>query len=56
LYSSINITTTKKSRWMRKTGNVARMTEMRNAFRILIGKPRKLLTAWEKQIQTGGRS
>jgi hypothetical protein len=36
------------SRWMRKAGNVARMGEMRNAYRILIGKPRRLLTTWKK--------
>jgi hypothetical protein len=38
LYSSpsIRIITSRRMRW---TGNVARMVEKRNAYRILVGKP-----------------
>jgi hypothetical protein len=41
LYSSPNIITCRmiKSRRMRWTGHVARMGEMRHAYRILVGKP-----------------
>jgi hypothetical protein len=39
LYSSPNIIRNIKSRRMRWTGNVARMGETRNAYRILVGKP-----------------
>jgi hypothetical protein len=39
LYSSPNIIKMIKSRRMRWTGNVARMGETRNAYRILVGKP-----------------
>jgi hypothetical protein len=39
LYSSPSIITMIKSRRMRWTGNIARMVEKRNAYRILVGKP-----------------
>jgi hypothetical protein len=39
LYSSPNIIRMIKSRRMRWAGHVARMREMRNADRILVGKP-----------------
>jgi hypothetical protein len=39
LYTSQNITRMIKSRRMRWVGNVARMAEMRDAYRILVGKP-----------------
>jgi hypothetical protein len=39
LYSSPNIIRMIKSRRMRWAGNVARMGETRNAYRILVGKP-----------------
>jgi hypothetical protein len=39
LYSWPNIIRMVKSRRMRWTGNVARMGETRNAYRILVGKP-----------------
>jgi hypothetical protein len=39
LYSSPSIIRMIKSRRMRWTGNVARMGEKRNAYRILAGKP-----------------
>jgi hypothetical protein len=39
LYSSPNIIKMMKSRRMRWAGNVARMGETRNAYRILAGKP-----------------
>jgi hypothetical protein len=38
LYSSLNIIRMIKSRRMRWTGNIARMGEKRNAYRILVGK------------------
>jgi hypothetical protein len=40
LYSSPNIIRMIKSRRMRWAGNVARMGETRNAYRILVGKPK----------------
>jgi hypothetical protein len=39
LYFSPNIIRMIKSRSMRQAGNVARMGETRNAYRILVGKP-----------------
>jgi hypothetical protein len=39
LYSSPNIIRMIKSRRMRWAGHVVRMGEMRNAYRILVGKP-----------------
>jgi hypothetical protein len=39
LYTSPNIITMIKSRWMRWAGHVARMGKKRNAYRILVGKP-----------------
>jgi hypothetical protein len=39
LYASQNIMRTIKSRKMRVAGHVARMGEMRIAYKILIGKP-----------------
>jgi hypothetical protein len=38
LYSSPNIIRMIKSRRMRRAGNVARIVETRNAYRILVGK------------------
>jgi hypothetical protein len=38
-YCSRNLIWVKKSRRMRWAGNVARMIEMRNAYKILVGKP-----------------
>jgi hypothetical protein len=39
LYSSPSIIRIIKSRRMRLAGHVARMGEMRNAYKILVGKP-----------------
>jgi hypothetical protein len=39
LYSSSSIIRIMKSRKMRLVGNVARMGEKRNAYRLLVGKP-----------------
>jgi hypothetical protein len=39
LYSSLSIIKIMKSRRMRWAGHVARMGEMRNAYRLLVGKP-----------------
>jgi hypothetical protein len=39
LYSSPDIISMIKSRRMRWAGHVARMGKMRNAFKILVGKP-----------------
>jgi hypothetical protein len=39
VYSSPNIIRMIKSRRVRLAGHVARMGEMRNAYRILVGKP-----------------
>jgi hypothetical protein len=39
LYSSPSIIRIMKSRRMRWTGNVARMGENRNSYRLLVGKP-----------------
>ena len=39
LYCSPNIVLVIKSRRMRWAGNVARMKEMRDAYRVLVGKP-----------------
>jgi hypothetical protein len=41
LYSSPNIVRMIKSRRMRWTGHVARMGEMRNEYKILVGKPER---------------
>jgi hypothetical protein len=40
LYYSPSIITLIKSRWMRWVGHVARMGEKRNAYRLLVGKPK----------------
>jgi hypothetical protein len=69
LYSSPNIIRVMKSRRLRWAGHVARMGEMRGAYRVLVGKPegRKPLgrprRRWEDNIKTdlrevgsGGRS
>jgi hypothetical protein len=40
LYSSPSIIRMIKSRRMKSTGHVARMGEKRNAYRILVGKPK----------------
>jgi hypothetical protein len=52
LYSSPDITRAVKSRRMRWTGHVTHMTEMRNAYKILVGKsderPRR---GWEDSIE-----
>jgi hypothetical protein len=39
LYSSPSKISIMKSRMMRLAGNVARMSEKKNAYRILVGKP-----------------
>jgi hypothetical protein len=39
LYSSPSMIRIIKSRRMRWTGNIARMGEKRNAYRLLVGKP-----------------
>jgi hypothetical protein len=39
LYSSLSIIRIIKARRMRWAGNVARMGERRNAYRLLVGKP-----------------
>jgi hypothetical protein len=41
LYSSLSIIRMIKSRRMRWEGHVTRMGEKRNAYRILVGKPRR---------------
>ena len=40
LYSSPNIIKNLKSRRLRWTGHVARMEKSRNAYRVLVGKPK----------------
>ena len=40
LYCSPNIIASMKSRKMRWAGHVARMGERRNAYRVLVGKPK----------------
>jgi hypothetical protein len=40
LYSSPSIIRINKSRWMKWAGHVARMGEKRNAYRLLVGKPK----------------
>jgi hypothetical protein len=61
LYSSIYIIRMIKSRRMRWMWNVARMGEMRNAYKILVGKPegkiplRRLGRRWEDIIKLGLR-
>jgi hypothetical protein len=44
LYSSSNIIRMMKSRRMRWAGHIARMEEMRNAYRILVGTPEGKIT------------
>jgi len=44
LYASPNITRVIKSRKMRWEGHVARVVEMRNSYKILIGKPERKRT------------
>jgi hypothetical protein len=41
LYSSLSIIRIIKARRMRWAGHVARMGEMRNAYRLLVGKPER---------------
>jgi hypothetical protein len=40
LYTSPNISRVIKSRRLRLTGHVTRMGEVRNAYKILVGKPK----------------
>jgi hypothetical protein len=57
LYSSLNIVSVIKSRWMRWAGHVARMGEERGVYRILIGRPegkrplRRPRRRWEDNIK-----
>jgi hypothetical protein len=44
MYSSLSIITIIKSRRMRWAGLVARMGKMRNAYRLLVGKPERKST------------
>jgi hypothetical protein len=46
LYSSPSIIRIIKSRRMRWAAHVARMWEKRNAYRILVGKPKGTLSYW----------
>jgi hypothetical protein len=46
LYSSPNIIRLIKSRIMRCSGHLARMTEKRDAYRILVGSPERKKTTW----------
>jgi hypothetical protein len=51
LYASPNIVSVIKSRRMRWAGHLARMDEVRNAYRILVGKPygkRPLRRSWRR--------
>jgi hypothetical protein len=56
LYASPNIIRVIKSRRMRWVGHVARMGEMRNVYKILVGKPegkrplRRSRRRWEDNI------
>jgi hypothetical protein len=51
LYSSTNIIRMIKLREIRWVGHVACMRVMRNAYKILVGKPkRKRLTAWKPKM------
>jgi hypothetical protein len=53
LYSSPCIIRTIKSRGMRWAGHVARMGEKRNAYRLLVGKPkgrRPLGRPWHRRV------
>jgi len=40
IYASLNIIRVIKSRWMRWAGHVALMGEMKNAYNILVRKPK----------------
>jgi hypothetical protein len=57
LYSSPNIITVIKSRKIRWAGHVVHMGEMRNAYKILVGKPEgkrpflRLRHRWEDNIK-----
>jgi hypothetical protein len=66
LYSSPSIIRIIKSRKVRWAGHVARMEEMRNAYRLLVGKPegkdqdigewiilRWILERWDGVMRTG---
>jgi hypothetical protein len=53
LYSSPSIIRIIKSRRMRWARHVARMGEKRNAFRILVGKPKE--RDHQKNLDVGGR-
>jgi hypothetical protein len=47
LYTSLNIIRMIKSRRMRWEGHVARMGQLRNAYKVLVGKPeRKIILEW----------
>jgi hypothetical protein len=49
VYSSASIIRIIKSRRMRWAGHVARIGEMRNAYRILVGKAKRKETTYEVQ-------
>ena len=58
LYSSRNIIRSLKSRRLRRAGQVARMEQSRNAYRVLVGKPegkrplgRPRRSRWEDNIK-----
>jgi hypothetical protein len=61
LYSSSNIIRMIKSRWMTWVGHVARMGKMRNAYKILVGKPegkkplRRPMHKWEDNVKRDPR-
>jgi hypothetical protein len=46
LYSSPSIIRIMKSRTMRWTGNIVRMGEKRNAYRLLVGKRPLIILGW----------
>jgi hypothetical protein len=61
LYASPNIIRVIKSREVGKAGHVARMVEMRNSYKILVGKPegKRLLgryrRRWDNSIRLDHR-
>jgi len=61
LHTSLNIIRVMKSRRMRWVGQVARMGEMRDAYKILVGKPEgkrahgRLWRAWDDNIRMDPR-
>jgi hypothetical protein len=50
LYSSPSIIRMIKSRRMKWAGHVARMGENRNAYRVLVGKPRRKETTGKTKV------